>query len=275
MNLIKNCSIQLAMGALSVSAMSGLFTSNSASAVTITSENPNIYSASSVLGTTTQVDFESAALGTTNNYSVNLGNNYTATYDLLQVGNYGGNGQTAGAGYSGQFAVTGGGVQTTNLTFATTPGNNAAGIKYFGLFASSLDSNNQLSFYDGNTILAQFTFSDASQLLNYNSAFVGGPYNREGAFFNFYADAGEQFTRIQFTQINGGGFENDNHTFRVPDALAISGTEVNLAGLTITNGTLRTTAVPEPLDLVGTLFGGGAALVLKRHLSKKKSTTTV
>ncbi len=272
MNLIKSRSIQFAMGAIAVSAISDLSNPNSASAVTITYENPGIYSASSAVGTTKQVDFESASIGVTNGYGVSFvdstsGDNYTATYDTLQVANYGGSGQTAGAGYSGQFSTNIEGVLTTNLTFAdTTTGNAAAGIKYFGIFYSSLDSNNQLAFYDGSTVLAQFKISNIPQLLNNNSAFVGGPYNQYGAFFNFYADAGEQFTRIEFTQTGGGGFESDNHTFRVPDALTISGTGVNPAGLNVTAGTLNTTAVPEPFTIIGTLIGGSTALRMRKKL---------
>lgn len=277
MNLIKNRSIQFAMGAIAVSAMSGLSTPNAASAVTITYENPNIYSASSSIGTTKQVDFESATLGTTNNYNINFVDNtsrhdYIAKYDKLRVQNYGGNGKTAGAGYTGKFAVNDSNLRTTNLTFAdTTTGNNAAGVKYFGLFYSSLDGGNQLTFYNGSTALAQFTIKNIPQLLNNNLAFKGGPYNQYGAFFNFYAGAGEQFTKIQFTQNGGGGLESDNHTFRVPNALTISGTGVNLAGLDVTAGTLNTTSVPEPFTIIGTLIGGTAAFRMRKKL---KSTST-
>jgi hypothetical protein len=278
MNLIKHRSIQFAMGAgaIAVSAISGLSSPNVASAVTITYENPNIFSASASVGTTKQVDFESATLGNTPNYTVNFvdsasGHDYVATYDLLKVTNYGSGSQTAGAGYSGQFATNiddgANKVLTTNLTFAdTTAGNNAAGIEYFGLFYSSLDANNQLTFYDGSTILAQFTFQNIPQLLNNTPGFVGGPYTQEGVFFNFYADAGEKFTKIQFSQLGGGGFESDNHTFRVPEALAISGTGVNPAGLKVTAGTLNTTSVPEPFTIVGTIIGGTAALRMRKKL---------
>jgi hypothetical protein len=278
MNLIKSCSSHLAMGAISVVAMSGLFIPNAASAVTITSENPNIYSASSAIGTTHQVDFESATLGNTNNYSDSFvdnvsGHDYTAIYDLLQVRNYGANGQTAGAGYTGQFAANIGSVLTTNITFTdATTGNNAAGIKYFGLFFSSLDTTNQLTFYDGSNILTKFTFSNIPQLLNNDSALVGGPYHQYGAFFNFYADAGEQITKIQFTQLGDAGLESDNHTFRVADAVSVSGNEVNPAGLSVTSGTLRTQKIPEPGDVVGILVGGVAVFGLKRQLSKKQPT---
>jgi hypothetical protein len=267
MNLINNRSIQLMMGAIALSTVAITATPNATLAVTITYEDPGIYSASNAIGPTQQIDFETASIGITNNYNVSFddatsGDNYTATYDKLKVDNYGVGTQTAGAGYTGKFATQIGDVLTTNLTFATTIGNNAAGIKYFGMFYSSLDGGNQLTFYDGSNILAQFTLSNIPLLLNNNSAFIGGPYDQYGAFFNFYADAGEQFTRIELNQIGGGGLESDNHTVRVPDALVRTGTGVNPGGLTYTR-------LPEPLDVAGTLFGGVAAFWLKRRLSAK------
>ena len=75
-------------------------------------------------------------------------------------------------------------------------------------------------------------------------------------------------------QLGGGGFESDNHTFRVPDALSVSGNEVDPAGLSVTTGTLRTQKIPEPGDVLGILLGGTVAFGLKRQLSKKKPTTT-
>jgi hypothetical protein len=268
MNPIKTHFTQFVLGAISVAATAGLVDPKVAEAISITYEAANIYSASSSIGSTYQVDFEAANLGITNNYSVGFvdnttNNNYTATYDKLQVKNYGAKGQTAGAGYSGQFATNIGSLLTTNLSFTdTTAPNTSAGIKYFGMFFSSLDSNNQLTFYNGDNVLARFTISNVPKLLNNDSTLKGGPYDQYGAFFNFYAGTGEQFTKIQFTQTGGGGFESDNHTFRIPDALAISGTGINPAGLQFIN-------VPEPSDVVGVLVGGVAALGLKRQLRKK------
>jgi hypothetical protein len=232
---VQNRSIQFAIGALSVTAL--LSNPNAASAVTITYEAPNVFSASPSVGNTIQNNFETVANGTSNNYNFDFvdaasGNNYQAIYDQLQVASYGRNGQTAGAGYSGKFAVSNPTVPTTNITFTDIAASNStAGVKYFGLFFSSLDPGNQLTFYNGNTEIARLSISSFSTLVNNTSGFVGGPYTQPGTFFNFYADAGEQFTRIALTQTNNSGFENDNHTFRVPDAQAISGTGVNLAGL--------------------------------------------
>jgi hypothetical protein len=258
-------------------ATAGLLIPSAASAVTLTYEAPNTFSASASVGTTKQVDFESLSIGANNGYNTSFvdavsTNTYKATYDQLQVANYGAGSQTAGAGYTGKFAVNNPTLATTNLTFTdTTAGGTIAGVKYFGMFYSSLDSGNQLTFYNGATVLSQFTISNIPKLLNNNTTFKGGPYDQYGAFLNFYAGAGEQFTKIQFTQTDLSGFENDNHTFRIPNALAISGTGVDLSALSVSQGSVNTTAVPEPLDLVGTLFGGMAAIWLKQKLHKTRS----
>ena len=280
MNLTTNRSLQLTISTIALSTITGLSNPTAASAVTITYEAPNVFSASSSVGSTAQNDFESANLGNTLNYNFDFvdaasSNNYRATYDNLQVGNYGAANQTAGAGYTGKFAVntqntsvTNPAIRTTNLTFTNRDTSNTnAGVKYFGLFFSSLDPSNQLTFFNGTTVLTQLSISNFSTLVSNSSDFVGGPFNQPGTFFNFYADGGEQFTRIAFTQTSSdGGFENDNHTFRVPKALAISGTGVNLAGLNVTAGNVNTTAVPEPFTIIGTLIGGTAAVRMRKKL---------
>ncbi|WP_310423469.1 hypothetical protein [Chamaesiphon sp. VAR_48_metabat_135_sub] len=277
-------SIQVAMGVFVVSTITGLSNPNVASAVTITYEAPNVFSASTVLGSTVQNDFESLSISTGNyaNYpnstfgfiDASTTHSYTAKYDNLEVAKYGGSGQTAGAGYTGKFAVntkstgvTNPAIITTNLTFTdNTAGGTAAGIKYFGLFFSSLDAGNQLTFYNGANILAQLSISNFSKLVSNSPSFNGGPYGQPGTFFNFYADAGEQFTKIAFTQTTtGGGFEHDNHTFRIPNAVAVSGTGVGLGGLTFT-GNVNTTAVPEPFTIIGSIIGGTAAFRMRKKL---------
>jgi hypothetical protein len=279
MNIIKQRSTQIATGVLAIFTIGGLPTPNAASAVTITYEAPNVVSASPSVGTTVQNNFESLSNGNYLNYTYNFiddssTHNYTANYDNLEVANYGGGGKTAGAGYTGKFAVntqstsvTNPAITTTNLTFTDTTTSTAnVGIKYFGLFFSSLDAGNKLTFYNGSTVIAQLSISNFATLVSNASSFKGGPYNQYGAFFNFYADPGEQFTKIAFTQTTtGGGFEHDNHTFRVPDALAIAGTGVNLGGLSFT-GNVTTTAVPEPFTIIGTLIGGTAAFRIRKKL---------
>ena len=261
------------ISSISVSVVAAILNSSAASAVTITYEAPNVISASPSVGATVQNNFESPSLGSTNNYNFNFvdaasGNNYTAAYDRLQVANYGSGSQTAGAGYTGKFAVNNSTVPATNITFNdTTTSNPNAGVKYFGLFFSSLDAGNQLTFYNNSTVLAQLSISNFSKLVQNSSAFVGGPFNQPGAFFNFYADTGEQFTKIALTQTtSSGGFESDNHTFRVPAASTISGTGVDLGGLSITAGKVNTIAVPEPFTIIGTLIGGTAAFRMRKKL---------
>jgi hypothetical protein len=267
-----------------LSTISMLTNPNRAAAVTITYEAPNVIVANdAVVGSTKVNTFETGTVSTTpvaytfDFQDATTKNNYLATYDKLVVANYpgGSTGTTAGAGYTGNFAVnsnrselTDPKLPTTNLTFTdTTNAGVSAGIKYFGMFFSSLDSGNQLKFYNGNIELATLSINNFATLVGGNDApFVGGPYNQPGTFFNFYADANEEFTSIEFSQDdNGGGFEHDNHTFRIPDALAISGSGVNLAGLKFT-GNVTSTPIPEPLTIIGSIVGGTAALGMRKKL---------
>lgn len=255
---------------------------NPASAVTITYEQPNVFSANTaIVGATAENTFESLTAGqqySTSSFGfvdADTGNNYTANYANLSVANYGNNSQTAGAGFSGNFATNFvADTPTTTITFTdVTTGNTNAGINYFGLFFSSLDSGNQLTFYNGNNVVAQVSINNFDTLVGNNSASFrsNGPYQPEpSAFFNFYADAGEQFTKIEFSAVSGGGgFENDNHTFRVPNAVGISGSGVNLAGLNF-SGNVNSTAVPEPFTIIGTIVGGMAALRMRKTLKTRK-----
>jgi hypothetical protein len=268
--------VSLVVAPILATTVSALFTPT-AHALTVTYEAPNNHAASPRVGTTQQVDFESLQVGANNDgYTVNFidaatNHNYRATYDYLPIANYGSGGsQTSGAGYTGQFVANFNGQAPTNLTFTDqTNGGVSAGIRYFGMFYSSLDGNNQLSLYDDTVLLAQFTINNIPLTLNYQTGFVGGPWNEEGAFFNFYADGNEKITRVQFSQLGGGGFEHDNHTFRVPNAVVRNGTGVNLAGLNITGGSINNT-VPGPAFLAGQAVLGVVA-TLKRRQKKAKA----
>lgn len=277
-----NRSIQSTVGAIALSTIAVLSNQTKASAISLTYEAPNVFVANtSIIGSTAVNDFETGTTASSTpitNYTFDFvdattNNNYRATYDNLVVTNYGNGTQTAGAGYTGKFAtnsnnaLTNPALPTTNLTFTNLTNGGSAGVKYFGLFFSSLDDGNQLTFYNGTTELGKLSISNFATLVGGNATpFIGGPYNQPGAFFNFYAGAGEQFTRIEFTQTDtNGGFENDNQTFRIPNALAISGTDVDLTGLTFT-GNITPTAVPEPLTIIGTIIGGTAALRIRKKL---------
>jgi hypothetical protein len=279
---ISQHSTQLSIGAIVLSTISILTNPNGAAAVTITYEAPNVFEANTaVIGSTAVNTFETGTVSKTpvaytfDFQDATTTNNYRATYDKLVVANYGDGGTpTAGAGYTGKFAVnsnltalTDPLLPTTKLTFTDTTQNGiSAGVKYFGIFFSSLDPGNQLTFYNGNAELAKVSIDNFGTLVGNATPFIGGPFTEPGAFFNFYAGANEEFTRIEFTQTtSGGGFENDNHTFRIPNAVAISGSGVNLAGLTFT-GNVTSTPIPEPLTIIGSIIGGTAALGMRKKL---------
>jgi hypothetical protein len=270
------CALVSFVAAPIVATVIGTVLAPAAHALTVTYEAPNNHAASPLVGTTQQVNFESLPVGANSGYSVNFidaatNHSYLANYDYLPINNYGSGGsQTSGAGYTGQFVAGFDWQAPTNLTFTNqTNGGVPAGVRYFGMFYSSLDRNNQLSLYNESVLLAQFTISNIPLTLNYQPGFVGGPWQEEGAFFNFYADGNEKITRVQFSQLGGGGFEHDNHTFRVPNAVVRTGTKVNLAGLNITGGSLNN-SVPGPAFLAGQAVLGVVA-TLKRRQKKAKA----
>lgn len=247
------------------SLLSIVLSASQVQAFTITYEAPGVVSASSAVGPTTQVDFNALNTGQQGyNYTYTdvSGVNVRASYDSIDVYNYGVGSVTAGASntkFISQFksgSPDGVLVTTTTLTFTNTANNSSVGINYFGLFWSSLDTGNQLQFYNGTTLLNTLNVTNVPTLLNNNALYKTSPYTGEySAFFNFYADTGNPFTKIVFTQTTGGGFESDNHTFRIPSALVQTGTPVT-GGIT----------VPEPSFLLplANLMAGFLALSVYR-----------
>jgi len=122
-----------------------------------------------------------------------------------------------GAGGAGYYPTVTSSTYTINLTVSGT----IPGVNYFGLWVSAIDADNELQFYNGNTLLYTFT---ASYFINGglgacpsgSNAFCGNPSNGEDtneqfAFMNFY-DVGGYFTKIVVTEADSSGFETDNHT---------------------------------------------------------------
>ena len=141
----------------------------------------------------------------TTNYSGSaLTGTYTGGFALYNADIFG------GAGGTGRYL-------TTFSSYALTLSSN---VNYFGMWFSALDSGNQLSFYDGSTLLYSFTPAAFSALVGAcpgTSGFCGNPNNganpgQQYAFLNFF-DSDGSFNRITFTEDPTiGGFESDNHT---------------------------------------------------------------
>lgn len=130
---------------------------------------------------------------------------------------------------------------------------------YFGINWGSAHDGNEFSFYNGDSLIQRFVYYNdnrtfaasekttnvASALKTYGTIGNGNEYN---AYFNFFADSSSDlFNRIVISQMGGGGFETDNHTFK--------------AG---TTGFNEPESVPEPGMVLSLLVVGGA-LVAKRQ----------
>jgi hypothetical protein len=197
----------LIASALCVATASGL---KAQSALVTVAESPTSQ-ATSVANTQTY-DFNSLTAGTTYN---NLSWSGVGTFDtihILAANQYG------GAGGAGNYQVESassslGGIQTTTLTL-----NQASG--YFGFDWTAGDGSNLLKFYNGSTLVAQYS---TQSLLNSGlpTTYNGNPNNRsldsaeKFAFINFYGQNGLTFDKIVFQDTASSGFEADNFTVAV------------------------------------------------------------
>ncbi|KPF78575.1 hypothetical protein IP88_03260 [alpha proteobacterium AAP81b] len=162
--------------------------------------------------------------------------------------------QYGGAGGSGPYAVAfSSSGYSLDLT-TTLP----RGVNYFGYWLSALDGGNHVSFYSGNRLLFTFNPQDVRNAVNAtanpgayfgnpNAAFTGQNTGEPYLFLNFYSNL-RPFTRVVFTQTQGGGYESDNHT--VGRFLTQSGTLIPLTGSTVGE-------VPEPASWMMLIAGFG------------------
>ena len=133
---------------------------------------------------------------------------------------------------------------------------------YFGINWGSAHDGNEFSFYNGDTLVQRFVyFNDdrtfaasekttnvASTLRTYGTVGNGSQYN---AYMNFFADSKtDLFNRIVISQMGGGGFETDNHSFQASSKGFNEAPE----------------SVPEPGMVLSLLVVGGV-LAAKRHRS--------
>ena len=125
---------------------------------------------------------------------------FTST-SILAADQYGGAG-----GVGNQVAVRDTGDLV--ISFTGTP------LNYFGLWASSLDGANTVTFFQGATLrsitnLTAFSLG-APYFGNPTAAFSGQNNLEQYAFFNFRVTDG--YDRVVLSQNGGGGFELDNLT---------------------------------------------------------------
>ncbi len=134
---------------------------------------------------------------------------------------------------------------------------------YFGINWGSAHDGNVFAFYNGDSLVQKFVYygdnrtfaadtkttNVASALEAYGTVGNGGQYN---AYFNFFADSSDDiFNKIVISQLGGGGFETDNHTFQ--------------AGAQGFNESSE--SVPEPAMALGLVLTGGILVAKRRTAS--------
>ncbi len=181
----------------------------SADSVITFAEDPKAFSTS--LQRASVFDFNDLTPGLHKN--VAWGN--VGTFDqifVLKPNQYGGAPDAAnprGTNYSVQGV--GSPVKQTTLTLNTPS-------SYFGMWWSAGDRANELTFYNGNELIAQFTTRNLMELLP--RSYYGNPIDRRMnsgepyGFINFFGDSKTKWDRIIFSNVTSSGFEADNITIR-------------------------------------------------------------
>lgn len=123
-------------------------------------------------------------------------------------------------------------------------------LNYFGINWGAAHSGNTYSFFRGDTLLKAFNTADIEAGGGFD--LYSGLHNNQGnGYVHFYADsAADIFDRIVISQVGGGGFETDNHSFHVGES-RFTGFDPN------------TQSVPEPAMMLG-LAGILGGTLLKR-----------
>jgi hypothetical protein len=191
------------------------------------------------------VDFNDGKLPTTGfaKYSFSQNNNYSSVRADMWAPT-GANGEKNESNYLAVFAGN-------DLTIQLEKT-----LNYFGIDWGAAHEANTFTFFKGDKLVKAFTTADieaAGGFALYSALHPGGPAGQPGqgnGYVHFYSESNEDnFDRIVIQQLGGGGFESDNHSFRV-------GT-----------GKFDPQAVPEPGVAFG-LLGLGGLLLRKRKAAK-------
>ena len=106
-----------------------------------------------------------------------------------------------------------GGVNSTTITLSTPS-------SYFGMFWSAGDASNNLSFYNGKSLVASFSTQSLMDKLpssyygNPNPARLGQDRGEPFGFINFIGGADTKWNKIVLSNPTGSGFESQNWTSR-------------------------------------------------------------
>ncbi|MBO3458190.1 hypothetical protein G7B40_017660 [Aetokthonos hydrillicola Thurmond2011] len=192
----------------------------------ITVENPGVQKSALANDSATGVYVENFdSKSTTYNNGISFaGNSSVGTYDNAQVVLAD---QFGGVRGKGNYLTVHPGRAQAPSTYTKSTLTLKKSQRYFGLWWSAGDENNEMDFYSGNTLLQKFTTADVISFINQqpnqeayygnpNSKFKGQDSREPFAFLNFFADPNDSkvtFDRIEFiNSSSNSGFESDNHT---------------------------------------------------------------
>jgi hypothetical protein len=181
-----------------------------------------------------------------------------------QYGGATGTGYSNGSNYAVESLSVGSpnNVQTSTLTLNTASA-------YFGFWWSAGDKYNDVSFYSGSTLVADF--STATLMSKLPSTYNGNPRGPTSldpsepfAFINFYGASGVTFDKIVFTDTQSTGFEADNYTVRT-DAWGTQTGETGAApGITLaTISGSSVYVIPEPSSTLLLMLGFGMLVAVQ------------
>jgi hypothetical protein len=120
---------------------------------------------------------------------------------------------------------------------------------YFGVGLGAISPGNTFSFYRGSTLVKSYSTADFNAAASLQASQHGGERN---GFGHFYAsNASESFDRMVISQISGGGFETDNHSFNIGSG-----------GFNFDD---PSKSVPEPGIMLGLVAIGGTAFAKRKR----------
>lgn len=144
---------------------------------------------------------------------------------------------------SGQHAAPAGDT-SRYLTVGPTAGNDiqvtlTEQANYFGFYAGSLDTYNEVSFYLGGSLVDSFTGTQINAVAFPGTGATGN--QNLAAYINYYTTDAVQFDRVVFSS-SQNAFETDNHSFAMatpPGQVPLPGTVALLGAGMLGLGALR------------------------------------
>lgn len=159
--------------------------------------------------------------------------------------------------YNDRWAPTGAnGEKNTSNYLAVFQGNSVTidldtDLNYFGINWGALSNGNNFTFLKDGATISTFTFEDINPIAAVKAAHQK---NEGNGYVHFYTSAtGSSFDQIRISQTSNGGFETDNHSFRLGDE-----------PFDFDENLPASETVPEPATLISLAVIGGLVFSRKR-----------